>query len=245
MPYLGSTFVHYSENIQESPEFNSIVFLLSADKTLIFNTKFPEKLTLFYYDLLFLLNVVYNIPNENTGKKNVLKFTDWFLPVCINNLPDDFYGLGLDILALYAEMIPDETKKSLLNKLSYIPAIALLASTIKMQNSKMVEFYRKYISKYDIDGHDKSIPMKNFLNIGIALCIRCTEECNKSIIDDILQCIELIKGKLEAVIADDKRLILGLGLEYAKMPSEQNKKTFVNSMKNTFLPYQARDLLKN
>jgi len=243
LQYLGSIFAHNLETNKDISEFEKIIFSLPADMTLIFNTKFPSKLTLFYYDLLFLLNTVYYLKDKNLGK-NILDFTDWYLPVCVDCYPNDFYGLGLRIVGLYAELITDEKKKSLLNRLTYLPMKALVASAIKEQSAQTIEFYRLYIKQYEIDDYDKSIPLKNFLTIGISLCIRCTDECNIGIKTDILDCIIQINEKIKPNITEEVKPILDYGIEYAKTSSSDRKNSFIDSMNGKFFPHQAECLME-
>ena len=243
--YLGKIFAGFIENLPEPSLFDKIIFSLPTDKTLIFNTKFPDKMTFFYYDLFFLLNTVFYLKKRNKGSLEILKFADWFLPVCIDILPNDFYGLGLKATGLFSILISEEEKDVLAKKLTYLPALALVKSTIKKQSADTIEIYKKYIRQYDIDGHNKSIPAENFLNIGISLCIRCTEECNKEIKNGILDCIEQINIKIKPLITDTAKLILEHGINYAKTLSENDKSTFLDSMKGKFPPYQAESLLED
>jgi len=243
LPSLGDIFARHLENNPEDTEFNNIIFSLSTDYALIFNMKYPEKLTLFYYDLLFLLNTVFYLKNKNTGSRKILKFAGWYLPVCIDSLPNDFYGLGLKILGLYAEMISEEKKEALLNRLTYPPMRALTASIIKKQSAQTVSICKNYARQHDIDGYDKSIPAENFLNIGISLCMRCADECNREIKAAILGCITQINKKIKPNITDEVKPVLDKGIVYAKKPSEKNKAAFVDSMKNKFFPHQAESLL--
>ena len=243
LPYLGSIFAHYLEANLEISEFEKIVFSLSPDMALIFNTKFPAKLTLFYYDLLFLLNTVYYLKNRNSGKK-ILDFTGWYLPVCIKCLPNDFYGLGLKIVGLYEELMQDEKEKSLLDSLTYLPMKALAASIAKEQSDQTIEIYKKYTEQFNIDGYDKSIPAENFLNIGISLCLRCTDECNSRIKAELLDCIVRINEKIKPSVTEEVKHILDYGIEYAKTSSKEARQAFVDSMKNKFFHRQAKSLLE-
>lgn len=243
LSYLGCIFANKLEINNDISEFDKIIFSLSADMTLIFNTKFPAKLTMFYYDLLFLLYTVCYLKNENSGSRRILDFTDWYLPICVNCLPNDFYGLGYKIVGLYTEIIPEEKKKSLLNRLTYLPMRALISSIINEQSAQTIEIYQKYINKYDIDGYDKSIPEENFLTIGITLCIRCINECNSNLRPEILDCITRINEKIKIDIPEEENHILDYGIEYIKTLSNETKKIFVDSMKNKFFPIQARSLL--
>jgi hypothetical protein len=242
--YIGEIFAHHLDKANDTSAFDKIVFSLKTDKTMIFNTKFPEKLTLFYYDLLFLLNTVNEIKNKTSGAQEILKFTQWYLPVCIDNLPNDFYGLGLKIIGVYAGMLSEKDKQTLLQRLTYLPMKALAASAIKEQSAQKIEIFREYIRQYGIDGHNKSIPAENFLSIGISLCIRCTEECNGENKADILECIVQINEKIKPVIIDAVKPILDYGIEYAKISSQENKKAFIDAMRNNFLPSQAYSLLE-
>jgi len=243
LPYLGSIFAHYLEANQEISEFEKIVFSLSPDIVLIFNTKFPSKLTLFYYDLLFLLNTVYYLKNRNSGKK-ILNFTSWYLPVCIKCLPNDFYVLGLKIVGLYEELMQDEKEKSLLDSLTYLPMKALAASIAKEQSGQTIEIYRKYTEQFNIDGYDKSIPAENFLNIGISLCLRCTDECNSKIKAELLDCIVQINEKIKPSVTEEVKHIIDYGIEYAKTFSKEAREAFIDSMKNNFFHRQAKSLLE-
>jgi len=243
LPDLGKIFAHNLENIPEDTGFNNIVFSLSTDCALIFNTKYPEKLTLFYYDLLFLLNTVFYLQNKNTGSRKILEFTGWYLPICIDCLPDDFYGLGLKIIGLYTELISEDKKEALLNRLTYSPMRALIASAIKKQSAETIKICENYAKQYDIDVYNKSIPVENFLSIGISLCMRCADECNSEIKRDIFRCITQINDKIKSNIANEVKPILDSGIVYANEPSAKNRAAFVDSMKDNFFPHQVVSLL--
>jgi hypothetical protein len=251
LPYMGMIFAYYLGKSHDTTAFKKIVFSLKIDKAMIFNTKFPEKLTLFYYDLLFLLNTInkLNTINETQdltlGRQAIIDFTQWYLPVCIDNLPNDFYGLGLKIIVLYAEMISEGNKEKLLQRITYIPMKALIASKIKKQSIQTIETYKEYIKQYNIDGHDISISAENYLVIGISLCIRCAEECNNDKKDDILKCIMQINKKLKPVVNDTMKQILNYGIEYAKTLSVERKNIFFNIIKENPMPYLFDGILEN
>jgi hypothetical protein len=244
LPFLGEIFACHLRSAKDDTEFNNIVFSLHTDYALIFNTKYPEKLTLFYYDLLFLLNTVFYLGKENTGSQKIIEFTDWYLPVCVNSLPNDYFGLGLKIIGLYTEMVPEEKKELLLNRLTYLPMKALVASFIKEQSLTTIKIYKKYITQYNIEGYNKSIFAENFLNIGISLCMRCADERNREIKAEILRCISQINNKIKPSIINEVRSILDKGIVYAKRPSEKNKVVFVKSMTDKFFPHHAVNLLE-
>ena len=243
--FLGRIFADCLEKARDASVFDKLVFSLSTDKSLIFNIKFTDKLVLFYYELFFLLNTVFYMKNKNTGAQKILDFVSWFLPLCIDNLPNDFYGLGLKVINLYMIMIPEDRKEALSKRFTYLPMKALAASTINKQSDKTIDICNTYLEQYDFDAYDRAIQIENLLNIGVSLCIRCTEECNQEVADKILDCVNTINNKIKPLIIETVKPILDYGMKYAKNPSGEDKKEFVDSMKNGFLPYLAENLMEN
>jgi len=238
IPYLSNIFAYYLKKNPDMSLFDKIVFSLPTDMSLIFNIKFPDKMTLFYYDLYFLLITVNCLDNKNIGSQNILDFISWYFPICIENYPNDFYGLGQKILCLYVNMINEEQKKLILRRLTYLPMKALTASSMIEQSEQSIEIYKNYIEQHDVEGYDKSILVENFLNIGILLCIRCADKCNEGVVSDIIDCISQINKKIRPSLVETAKPVLDYGMDYAKTASSESKKTFLDSIKNKiFFPY--------
>ncbi|GHV92513.1 hypothetical protein AGMMS50268_30160 [Spirochaetia bacterium] len=243
LPYLGGVLAEYI-NKCKTDEFDAITNSLNIDKNIIFNIKYPSQLSLFYFDLLFLLYSIVDIPNNNPGKIKILSLTKWYLPVCIKNVPNDFHGLALKIVSIYTIFIDDIEKKQLNKQVNYLPMNGLILSTINNQKSDFIVTYNKVIVNTDIDDYNKSIVVENLLTIGIALCIRCSENCNKDLANEIINVISSIYNKIEPILTESVKPILPSGLLFARSPNKQSKNEFIKTMENKYFPPQVCCLLE-
>jgi hypothetical protein len=243
LPYLGKVLAKYV-NECKSDEFDSIVNSLNIDKNLIFGIKYPSQLSLFYFDLLFLLHSIVNIPDNNSGKIKILSLTKWYLPICIRNIPNDFHGLALKIVSIYTTLIDDVEKKQLNEQVNYLPMNGLILCSINNQKNDFIDIYNEVIARADIDSYNKSIIAENLLTIGIALSIRCSENCNKELSNKIINVISNIYDKIKPLLTESVKPILLCGLQFAQSSTQQSKNEFIKSMENKYFPPQAYCLLE-
>jgi hypothetical protein len=244
VPYLSGILAE-RVSIDRENGFDSITNSLNIDKNLIFNIKYSSEITLFYYDFYLLLSTIIDIPDGNNGKDRLLELARWYLPVCLKNMPNDFYGLAIKIVGIYSIIIDDDDqKKDLLNGIDYLPIKALIQCSIHSQVTEYLSVYCEFIKNADIDGYNKTIVIENLLTIGLILCMRCLEDDSNELRNELLGVIAKIDEKLNPILTEIVKQILACGMKYAKEPTVESKNVFIDAMKYKFYPLQVYYLLE-
>lgn len=236
--------IYYERLKEKSSLDNTVDFLnqLDTNKNLIFNLDYyPERIGLFYYNILFILNIIYFVKDrENKSIKKIMGYLEWYLPACLSTNADDFYGLAIQVIDIYTYLLKDDEKNSLLRKVFSTRSKILIMSSIEKQKSDFIEEYKRYFDdKYQIQKNDNAKSIIILLNVFISLCIRCGMEINKVLKNDIIEFLEYIKSRFEKEINQKILEIMITGLAYAKMQSDENKNAFNYAMKGNYLPYAA------
>jgi hypothetical protein len=243
VPYLSGILAECI-NIDRKNGFDNITNSLKVDKNLIFNIKYPSEITMFYYDFYLLLSTIMDISNSNTGKIKLLELARWYLPVCLKNMSNDFYGLAIKIVDIYSILINTEQKKIMLNKIDYLPIKALIQCSINSQVPEYLTVYDEFIKNADVDGYHKTIVIENLLTTGLILCVRCIENDNNELKDELLRVILTINEKINPMLTEIAKSILACGIKYAKEPIDENKNAFIAALKYKFYPPQVYYLLE-
>jgi hypothetical protein len=243
VPYLSGILAE-CVNIDEENGFDNITNSLNIDKNLIFNIKYSSEITMFYYDFYLLLSTIMDIPDGNVGKTKLLELARWYFPVCLKNMPNDFYGLAMKIVGIYSIVIDDGQRKALLNRTDYLPSKALIQCSINSQVLKYLSVYDEFVENADVDGYHKTIVIENLLTIGLILCMKCLEGDNNELKDELLRVISKIDEKINPILTKTVKPILSYGMKYAKEPTAENKNAFIDAMKYKFYPLQLYYLLE-
>jgi hypothetical protein len=243
VPYLSGILAE-CVNIDRENGFDNITNALNIDKNLIFNIKYSSEITLFYYDFYLLLSTIMDIANDNIGKIKLLELARWYLPVCLKNMPNDFYGLAIKIVGIYLIVIDDDQRKALLNGIDDLPIRTLIQCSIRRQAFEYLSVYNQFIKNADVDGYNKTIVIENLLTIGLILCMRCLEGGNNELKNELLGVIVAIDEKTNPVLAGIVKQILAYGMKYVKEPTDKNKQAFIDAMKYKFYPPQVFYLLE-
>jgi hypothetical protein len=243
VPYLSGILAE-CVNIDEENGFDNITNSLNIDKNLIFNIKYLSEITMFYYDFYLLLSTIMNIPEDNAGKTKLLELARWYFPVCLKNMPNDFYGLAMKIVGIYSIVIDDGQRKALLNRIDYLPSKALIQCSINSQVLEYLSVYDEFVENADVDGYHKTIVVENLLTIGLVLCMRSLEDDNNELKDELLRVISKINEKINHILTKTLKPILAYGMKYAKEPIAENKNAFIDAMKYKFYPPQVYFILE-
>lgn len=234
--YVGKIFAERINCLSKEQLFESLSNNLNIDKYLIFEVhKYPEKINLFYYESIFLLNTLKNI-NHRKYLKKLLKLLDWYLPLCLNKQVYDLHNLGIELFDLYLSLIDDNQKSIVLRNLRDNISIMMVNSSIKKQDDAKIKQYEIFVKNYEFETNDNNRSIVILLNIFINLCIRCGEKENILLKNDLIEIIKLIVLQSKA-LSENGQNLLRAGIAYAEDSNKNNKNNFIESMKQSYLPH--------
>lgn len=221
-------------------KLKNIINQIKTNKILIFNLDyFPEKMSLYYYDAIFILNTLYQLKNKCSDKikNNILNYFKWYLPACLTSYSEDFYGLSIILIDLLTTLLNDNDKKQFVKNTFDKKSKILILSSLDNQVDEYIKEYSIFFDeKYKIENNDNGKSIMIFLNVFINLCIKTSffENKHKYII-----LLESLNNKFKKMLSENINNILKYGFIYTNEPNNENKKIFIDSMKDSYLPYSA------
>jgi len=233
IPFIGQTLF---EIIKESPELKkNLVYKFDFYPNFIFEINAHPSDEFDCYVLLIILNTLYLMKKQGNDVSEQINSIKWYMPYLLNMHNNDYYGLSLKILDVYATFLTDSEKDELKDKLISEKLKVFLITTLPNEINGKIGQIQKLVDDYSFDQYDKT----NSIIYLLALFFNLVFYSDSVDYDKkLFSLLSNIKNKFMDNIQSQKiQNCIEKGIVFYLDKTEGNKDLFIKEIMSLYCPY--------